>query len=87
MIEFDKGKRPIDETQRQKWLPLKTSEGGYTAYAVCPNGHLGILSDHMIDDDGKVSPSVVCPAPGCNFHDYVRLKGWREHLASKEEQP
>lgn len=45
---------------------------GYT----CPNGHAGSLSDHDIAENGMVAPSVVCPAPGCGFHEYIQLEGW-----------
>lgn len=32
--------------------------------------------DHDIAPDGRVSPSVVCPFEGCDFHDHVVLEGW-----------
>jgi len=31
---------------------------------------------HMIDADGNVSPGVVCPFPGCEFHQNITLIGW-----------
>lgn len=43
----------------------------------CPNGHIGGLSDHEIAPDGTVSPSVVCPEPGCDFHEFIKLEGWQ----------
>ena len=55
-----------------------------SASIVCPNGHYGILTDHKIDDEGVVSPSVVCPIAGCNFHDYVVLKGWDPALVKQK---
>jgi hypothetical protein len=42
----------------------------------CPNGHGIVLKGHSIDADGTVHPSVVCPAPACGFHDFVRLARW-----------
>jgi hypothetical protein len=31
---------------------------------------------HTIADDGKVTPSVICPN-GCGFHAWVTLKDWK----------
>lgn len=48
----------------------------------CPNGHTATLhtpsGGHEVDDDGVVTPSVVCPyeAQGCTFHEMVRLLDW-----------
>jgi hypothetical protein len=35
-----------------------------------------VLRNHRIASDGAVSPSVVCPNPQCDFHEFVRLEGW-----------
>ncbi len=64
------------------WLdPLMYSvarleSGGATAMMACSNGHVASLSDHEIAADGSVTPSVVCPETGCDFHEYVKLNGW-----------
>lgn len=47
-----------------------------TALMKCPQGHIASLSGHEIATDGTVTPSVVCPEPGCGFHDYVKLLIW-----------
>ncbi|SDO47683.1 hypothetical protein SAMN05444050_4230 [Afipia sp. GAS231] len=39
-------------------------------------GFILTLRRHSIDLNGNVSPSVVCPAPGCNFHEFIRLDDW-----------
>lgn len=39
----------------------------------CPNGHIGNLNDHDINENGVVKPSVQCPESGCNFHAMVIL--------------
>lgn len=31
---------------------------------------------HKIAPDSTVTPSVVCPVPGCDFHDNIKLEGW-----------
>ena len=42
----------------------------------CPScGIEADLSDHEVDANGLVSPSVLCPAE-CGFHASVTLKGW-----------
>ena len=49
-----------------------------TANVSCPTcGQVASLSGHSIAADGMVTPSLVCPYPGCTFHEYVKLEGWR----------
>ena len=46
-----------------------------TVYLWCPKcGQRAGLYDHLIHDDGRVTPSVVCD--NCGWHEYVRLAGW-----------
>jgi len=47
-----------------------------SVWLTCPNGHSDVLDDHTIADDGTVTPSVVCPYDGCDWHVHVRLEGW-----------
>jgi len=44
----------------------------------CPNGHYYILSDNSrtIDDDGNVSPAVLCDTESCNFSGELTLDEW-----------
>lgn len=42
----------------------------------CSNGHICSLNSYSIDNDGVVTPSVICPRTGCDFHEWVKLKGW-----------
>ena len=49
-----------------------------TASIACPEcGKVCSLTNHKIDADGKVSPSVVCPGDGCSFHEHIILDGWK----------
>lgn len=48
----------------------------YKATMTCSNGHVLTLRGHVIEQDGTVSPSVICPKKGCSFHAYVRLANW-----------
>lgn len=48
----------------------------FKAELTCSNGHGVSLRKHSIAGDGRVSPSVVCLAASCSFHDFVRLEGW-----------
>lgn len=77
MIAFTR--KSADEDAFKKvpltWMLLRTVDG-WSAMAVCPNGHEGSLDDHVIADDGTVKPSVVCPAKKCDFHDHIKLEGW-----------
>ncbi len=47
-----------------------------TARAVCPNGHVALLTDHEIADDGTVTPSVVCDQGVCDWHEDIQLMDW-----------
>lgn len=61
------------------WRPIMSIEGKrISASIVCPAGHYGVLTDHSIDNDGAVTPSVVCPEDGCDFHENIKLLGWSE---------
>lgn len=80
MIEVqrsDDGQAPVPW-----WCPLIRESGRRDALLKCPNGHIGILDTgpdgHSIYRNGLVSPSVVCPEDGCNFHDHVRLLEWQK---------
>jgi hypothetical protein len=50
-----------------------------TAAIACPacGGWFSLVKNHTIASDGTVSPSVVCTHPGCTWHVFVRLDGWR----------
>ena len=50
----------------------------FKAHMTCASGHSTVLKDHAIRADGAVTPSVVCRAPGCQFHDFVVLAGWSD---------
>ena len=59
------------------WKPLKDGDKRSASF-ICPNRHHGVLLDHEIAPDGTVTPSVVCPEDGCEFHDYLKLEGWTQ---------
>jgi hypothetical protein len=59
------------------WAPCSAqSMANFKASMTCPNGHGLILRNHRIASDGAVFPSVVCPNPQCDFHEFVQLEGW-----------
>ncbi len=39
--------------------------------------HYLSIHKHTIAPDGTVSPSVVCPAKDCGFHEFIKLEGWK----------
>jgi len=58
------------------WKGLKTPDGRKASFT-CPKcGGFGSLTDHDIAPDGTVTPSVVCPYDGCDFHEFIKLEGW-----------
>lgn len=59
------------------WSPCnEATRSRFKATMRCSNGHLLTLRGHVIDEDGTVFPSVVCPHPKCSFHAIVRLEDW-----------
>jgi len=62
------------------WWPVH-SDNTYRANIRCPNGHVGAIVDHEISPNGSVEPSVVCPAKGCGFHEFVQLTGWAKAIS------
>ncbi len=58
------------------WWPLNTRDG-QSATIKCPHCNIvATLTDHTIDANGKVHPSLACPTPSCPFHEFIRLEGW-----------
>jgi len=56
---------------------LTTFEKKRSAVFTCPDcKQFGVLTEHEISLSGIVTPSVVCPTPGCNFHEMIQLQGW-----------
>jgi hypothetical protein len=52
------------------------------------------IDQHVIDAEGNVSPSCMCPITGCDFHEYVKLEDWvdtegvtREKITATEGVP
>lgn len=65
------------------WWPLLPD----TATFMCSNGHFGRLDDHQIADDGTVTPSVVCPVQGCDFHKDIKLMDWKRLTHAENVAP
>lgn len=65
---------PVDFTEPGPWWsPLK---GEMNPMIKCTQGHTAFLTQHEIQEDGTVDPSIVCPDDGCNWHIWGRLDGW-----------
>ena len=69
-------KAPMIGQKGPWWCVIHEPEGTKGAVVCCPCGQKAYLSDHTIADDGTVSPSLACPADGCDFHENVKLEGW-----------
>lgn len=59
------------------WAKHVYQSGHVEVITRCANGHIGSLGNHTIADDGTVTPSVVCQKPGCNYHEFIQLEGWK----------
>jgi hypothetical protein len=75
MLIFEKN--PTSEDVPNTWRRLIDGKN-ISASIFCSKGHYGVVTDHTINDDGIVNPSVVCPEEGCTFHDMIKLKDWNE---------
>ena len=59
------------------WTPCHASTRyRFKAEMTCPQGHGLTLRSHRVNRSGAVWPSVICPMPGCTFHEFVQLDGW-----------
>lgn len=59
------------------WRRLNLSgQAKCTAIVFCPDCGGGARLAHNIDPVGVVTPSMVCPHDGCDFHKYIVLVGW-----------
>lgn len=58
------------------WNLLIAREKKSATFTCLLCGEVGTLEDHEIEPDGTVSPSVVCPTPDCEFHEWIQLEGW-----------
>lgn len=75
MIEMPMGN--VDE-QKGVWKGARR-DGVRTANVSCGKcGRVASLSGHTISADGTVSPSLVCPHEGCDWHVWVRLMVWSD---------
>lgn len=54
----------------------KRTRARFKAELTCPMGHGMTLKNHIVIADGLLIPSVVCRHPGCDFHEWVKLRGW-----------
>lgn len=68
--------RPLAVDRRGRELD-RFPPGTLTIF-VCPRGDESLIvsAKHGITADGVVTPSAVCPAKGCTFHEFIRLDGW-----------
>jgi hypothetical protein len=68
---------PYDpDSKRGTWMYATYEEGNPPAIR-CPNGHGSVMKNHVIEADGTSKGSVLCPVPGCGWHVYVKLEGWK----------
>jgi hypothetical protein len=60
------------------WAPCAEPDGHCDLW--CGRGHVSLLAkdQHTVAADGTVSPSLVCPRKGCDWHVFGRLEGWPE---------
>lgn len=76
---IDTIKRDIDGSLTNgTWRPAKNPAGERIANFSCPKcgdrAGLGIGTNHSIDADGTVHPSVRCDK--CDYHEMVKLEDW-----------
>jgi len=62
-------------TESLRWRQV-VQDGESLVRVSCADGHVADLSSHIIQADGTVKPSVLCPEPGCHWHEFVQLQEW-----------
>lgn len=78
MIQLIQSTRRDGVMQQGEWRGGQKARSQRTALACCPGcGKLLSLGRHTIDADGTVTPSLVCPFRGCDFHEFVMLADWK----------
>lgn len=60
--------------QRGEYFKGKDSNSAFQFCCPVCNQIFGMAA-HTVDDEGKVTPSIVCPG-GCGFHCWVQLNNW-----------
>lgn len=71
--------RDVPQSNEHKpgtWKGLQTPVGRSASFTCPACSQMATLTDHTIQGDGTVQPSVVCPSHKCTFHEYLRLIGW-----------
>ena len=63
-----------------RWLADRCPGQPDTAIVKCSNGHLIVLDQHKIAEDGMVTPKVACPKPGCGFDEHIQLALWYDRV-------
>ncbi len=70
------------------WKPCHPSTmHRFKAEMTCPNGHGMTLKGHAVGSDGTLYPSVVCPYPDCNFHEFSYLADWTFGALALDNKP
>lgn len=71
-LQFAQGDGP---GQYEPFMNLDRYSGATLFCPDCGKG-MSIHRNHTISDGGIVTPSIVCPQPGCGFHDFGDFVGW-----------
>lgn len=67
--------------RQDRWTPLAAGTRGAILCSLhCPGcnkeGAIGSLT-HTVNQDGEVSPSVICGHMDCEWEGFIKLQGWR----------
>lgn len=76
-IQISQG--PVDDPWHKillTWRGLSYRDGRQGATVSCNKGHSAALTDHIVAADGTVTPSLVCPEEGCDWHEMITLVDW-----------
>jgi len=77
-------RRVVEYWDRKYW----SEHNKYWAELCCPGcGLVALLgSNHVVADDGTVTPSDVCPHPPCTFHQNIRLDDWNRPATPRRSE-
>ena len=69
------------------WRRVDNQENKELIYIECPRCKQWIsIFKHSIDDNGNVTPSVVCPLTACGFHQYIKLRKFLRIIKTEKNE-
>jgi len=85
MIDIPKSDPRDGPLEKGHWGPV--NDPRWVAILSCPNCGFkcSLRATHEVAATGVVTPSVICPNEGCDWHEHVRLLDWPHRWTGEQE--